>query len=211
MGADPARESADLRAPGGRQRPTTPRRRPRPTSTPPATTRSCTSTRSSTTARLCDATSSTSTSCRPICSSVATTPNYVFITPDLCNDGHDTPCAERAARRLRRASTLPANSGCRRSPPRRPTAERLLIITFDEGGGDDSSCCGEMPGPYTPLAGRQPGPAAATSAPCCCRRSSRPGTVSTRRLQPLLDARQRRGPVRPAAARLRGRRDPVRV
>jgi hypothetical protein len=23
---------------------------------------------------------------------VATTPNYVFITPDLCDDGHDSPC-----------------------------------------------------------------------------------------------------------------------
>ena len=25
--------------------------------------------------------------------STATTPNYVFITPDTCHDGHDTPCA----------------------------------------------------------------------------------------------------------------------
>ena len=26
--------------------------------------------------------------------SEATTPDYSFITPDLCNDGHDTPCVD---------------------------------------------------------------------------------------------------------------------
>jgi hypothetical protein len=27
---------------------------------------------------------------------VETTPNYVFITPNLCNDGHDSPCVDSA-------------------------------------------------------------------------------------------------------------------
>ncbi len=29
--------------------------------------------------------------------SIATTPNYSFITPNLCNDGHDAPCVNQPA------------------------------------------------------------------------------------------------------------------
>ena len=108
----------------------------------------------------------------------ADTPNYVFITPDLCDDGHDAPCANGPARRPRRRPTaflrqwVPAITG---SPAFR-NQNGLLIITFDEADTDDaSSCCGEIPGPGVAASRASPGSAAATSARCCCRPASRRG------------------------------------
>ena len=69
------------------------RRRSRTTCTRPATTRSSTSTRSSTRPRA-RRTSSTSIALATDLKSVATTPNLVFITPNVCHDGHDAPCVD---------------------------------------------------------------------------------------------------------------------
>src|SRR5664279_5689079 len=38
--------------------------------------------------------------------SVATTPNYVFITPNLCSDGHDVPCLSATPQSADNPSTL---------------------------------------------------------------------------------------------------------
>ena len=54
--------------------------------------------------------------------SVATTPNYVFITPDLCNDGHDTAAELRRRPVGWPKSTPSCRPGCRRSPPRLRTS-----------------------------------------------------------------------------------------
>ena len=43
---------------------------------------------------------------------VASTPNYVFITPNLCNDGHDAPCVDGAVGGLVQADKF-CRSGCR--------------------------------------------------------------------------------------------------
>jgi phosphatidylinositol-3-phosphatase len=81
----------------------------------------------------------------------STTPNFVFITPNLCNDGHDPECIDG------RAGGLTAVDGFLRkwvprieaSPAFR--ADGLLIITFDESDGSgpegSSACCGERPLP----------------------------------------------------------------
>ncbi len=53
--------------------------------------------------------------------SLATTPNYVFITPGLCNDGHDTGCPNGQPGGSRRP-TVSSRRGCRRSPLRPPTS-----------------------------------------------------------------------------------------
>jgi len=87
--------------------------------------------------------------------SAANTPNYVFITPDLCNDGHDAPCANgqpgglaQADSFLRKWVPLITNS------PAFKDQNGLLIVTFDESDTSDaSSCCGEIPGPGSPLPG----------------------------------------------------------
>jgi phospholipase C len=76
------------------------------------------------------------------------TPNYAFITPNLCNDGHDAPCVDRAAGGL-----VSADAFLQKWVPliTRSDAFRkdgLLIITFDEADVNlaDSSfaCCGEL-------------------------------------------------------------------
>ncbi len=88
--------------------------------------------------------------------SVATTPNFVFITPNLCHDGHDSPCADGEPGGLVSANAfleqwVPAILA---SPAFKQ--DGLLIVTFDESGGanpDSTSCCGEIATPNTPLPG----------------------------------------------------------
>lgn len=93
--------------------------------------------------------------------SVATTPNYVFITPSLCHDGHDAPCANGEPGGLVSADEflkiwVPKIVG---SPAFKQ--DGLLIVTFDEAeadpqsptSSDASACCGESVGPNSPLPG----------------------------------------------------------
>jgi hypothetical protein len=92
--------------------------------------------------------------------SESTTANYSFISPDLCNDGHDgagTPgsCADGGP-----GGMVEANSFLQEWVPRITSSPAfqdngLLLVTFDEaeGGsgltGDASACCNEQPGPNT--------------------------------------------------------------
>ena len=83
---------------------------------------------------------------------MASTPNFVFVTPNLCDDGHDAPCADHAVggpaqldQFLRRWVPIIVNSPAFQ-------ADGVLIITFDEGL-ESSACCGEqrLPGqPHPP-------------------------------------------------------------
>ena len=89
------------------------------------------------------------------------TPNFVYITPNLCDDGHDAPCKNGQPGGLTSANAflqkwvplITASEAYRR--------DGLLVITFDEGGYTLSvnpsggyvitflgkSCCSEQPGP----------------------------------------------------------------
>jgi hypothetical protein len=86
----------------------------------------------------------------------ATTPALSYITPNLCDDGHDSPCVDGRPGGLASADAwlrtwVPAITN---SPAFRADGE--LIITFDESDGpssDSSACCGEGPGPNSPLPG----------------------------------------------------------
>jgi hypothetical protein len=88
----------------------------------------------------------------------STTPAFSFITPNLCNDGHDYPCTSQPSGPSALADIdqflqtwVPKITS---SPAYRQNG--LLEITFDESEGptyDASSCCGEMPGPGSPLPG----------------------------------------------------------
>ena len=93
-----------------------------------------------------------------------TTSEYNFITPNLCNDGHDEPCVDGEPGGLESA-----NAWLREAVPmilRSPAYNRhgLLIITFDEAEAigstaDASACCNEQAGPNTPNpGGPTPGP-----------------------------------------------------
>jgi hypothetical protein len=98
----------------------------------------------------------------------ATTPNYVFITPDLCADGHDGACVD---------GTSPGgydgiDAFLREWVPKIMASpafqhDGLLLVTFDESDGNSTdgndACCGEPTGPNT----TQPGAGEATSDPTC--------------------------------------------
>ncbi len=88
--------------------------------------------------------------------SAASTPALSYITPNLCHDGHDSPCVDGQPGGLASADAF-----LRTWVPRitsSPAFQRdgALVITFDESDGpqsDATACCGEGPGPNSPLPG----------------------------------------------------------
>jgi hypothetical protein len=94
--------------------------------------------------------------------SVATTPNFSFITPNLCDDGHDYPCTNTTGAGQGGGSSvgdinkwlstwvpiIQASAAYR--------ANGLIEITFDEGEEpklDTTACCGETKGPAADTGG----------------------------------------------------------
>ena len=90
---------------------------------------------------------------------IATTPNFSWITPNLCNDGHDTGCAGTDVAGKKDGGLVSTNRWLATyvpmilsSPAYR--AGGAVIITWDESDTSDAaSCCGEAPGPGSPLPG----------------------------------------------------------
>jgi hypothetical protein len=86
----------------------------------------------------------------------ATTPNLSYITPNLCDDGHDSPCVDG-----RPGGLASVNTWLQTWVPKILNApafktDGMLVITADESDGpqtDASACCGEGPGPNSPLPG----------------------------------------------------------
>jgi hypothetical protein len=93
--------------------------------------------------------------------SIATTPNFSFITPNLCDDGHNAPCSDGRPGGLKSINVflqkwipLIMNSPAYKK-------DGLIVINFDEGGGGKivrsgknievtvpgASCCGQQEGP----------------------------------------------------------------
>jgi hypothetical protein len=76
----------------------------------------------------------------------ATTPAVSFITPNLCDDGHDAPCVDK-----RPGGLVSADTWLQQQVPlilASPAYQHdgVLIITFDESDGpqsDATACCGE--------------------------------------------------------------------
>ncbi|MGZ4588500.1 MAG: alkaline phosphatase family protein [Mycobacteriaceae bacterium] len=89
-------------------------------------------------------------------SAVATTPNYSMITPNLCHDGHDSPCVDGEPGGL-----VSADAFLQKWVPliqASPAFQKdgMLVVTFDESDSpvaDASACCGEGPGPNALLPG----------------------------------------------------------
>lgn len=93
--------------------------------------------------------------------SIPTTPNFSFITPNLCNDGHNSPCSDGRPGGLKSINTFLAKwvPIIMNSPAYRK--DGLIVITFDEGGDgkiersgkkvaitvDGKYCCHEQEGP----------------------------------------------------------------
>lgn len=86
---------------------------------------------------------------------VATTANVTFITPNLCHDGHDSPCVDG-----RPGGLVSADAFLRAWVPRitsSPAFRRdgMLLVTFDEAENDASACCRQAP--YPNVAGDRSG------------------------------------------------------
>jgi hypothetical protein len=94
--------------------------------------------------------------------SVATTPNFTFITPNLCDDGHDNPCAiDGKPGGLNRINAFLQNWVPQITSSAAYKQDGLLLITFDESditsaivnGSTETltwsgaTCCGQQPGP----------------------------------------------------------------
>lgn len=108
---------------------------------------------------------------------IETTPNYAFITPNLCNDGHDAPCKNGDPGGL-----VSADAFLRLWVPRildSPAFKQdgLLVITFDEGMLDSTACCGERDLPGGKPAGLD-GPGGGRIGALMLSPQIKPGTVS---------------------------------
>jgi phospholipase C len=88
--------------------------------------------------------------------SASTTPNLSYITPNLCDDGHDSPCVDG-----RPGGLASVNAWLQvwvpkilNSPAYKSDGE--LVITADEADSpqsDSTACCGEGPAPNSSLPG----------------------------------------------------------
>src|SRR5262249_1442585 len=113
---------------------------------------------------------------------IDSTPNYVFISPNVCDDGHDptsldgTPAGLAAFGRFLRHWVPILTS----SPAFR--ADGLLIISFDEAEGplavDSAACCGERALPGQPRLPGGVGPGGGRVGAVLISPFIRPGTIS---------------------------------
>lgn len=75
------------------------------------------------------------------------TPNYLFIAPNLCHDGHDHPCVNGEPGGLVSADRFLAE-WVPKITRSQAFKRGLLIVTFDEAGSTDgTACCDEPSGP----------------------------------------------------------------
>jgi len=108
------------------------------------------------------------------------TANLTYITPNLCHDGHDTPCVDGQPGGLISADEFLSSwvPKIQASPAYRK--DGLLIVTFDESDSpqtDASACCGETAAPNSPLPGIT-GPGGGRVGAVVLGRSVKPGTTT---------------------------------
>lgn len=92
--------------------------------------------------------------------SSASSPTYSFITPNLCDDGHDAPCrgpgaegANPGAGGLVSANAFLAKLVTQIQASPAYADGGLIVVTFDEAGTDSSSCCGQSGQPGVAASG----------------------------------------------------------
>jgi len=107
---------------------------------------------------------------------VETTPNFAFITPNSCHDGHDAPCKNGE-----QGGLVSADQFLRTWVPRivaSPAFQQdgLLVVTFDEGT-DSTACCDERGLPGGPQPGKN-GPGGGRIGAVLVSPFVTPGTIS---------------------------------
>jgi phosphatidylinositol-3-phosphatase len=112
---------------------------------------------------------------------VTKTPGFAFITPDLCDDGHDSPCINEpgGATALASIDTFLETWVPKITSSQAFRENGLLEIVFDEAGNSETeACCEEMPGPGSPQPGIT-GPGGGRVGAVLLSPFIKPGTVST--------------------------------
>jgi phospholipase C len=109
-----------------------------------------------------------------------TTPNYAFITPNLCEDGHDAPCIDGRPGGLKTADQFLQTWVPRILGSPAWAEGSLLIITFDEAEGSDATaCCDEIPGLNTANPGGSTiGPGGGRTGAVLISRFIQPGSIN---------------------------------
>lgn len=110
---------------------------------------------------------------------ISRTPNLSYLTPNLCNDGHDQPCVNGG-----RGGLAAVNSWMRYWVPKilnSPAfkANGVLVITSDESDSRSTACCRERRGPNAARPGIY-GPGGGRTGALVISRFTRPGTWSAR-------------------------------
>jgi hypothetical protein len=109
---------------------------------------------------------------------VRTTPNFVFISPSLCHDGHDRPCKNGEPGGLTSANAFLEHWVPMITSSPAFKADGMLVITFDEALSiDASACCGEKSGPNVVNAGIN-GPGGGRTGAVVLSPFIKPGTVT---------------------------------
>ena len=91
--------------------------------------------------------------------SATTTPNFSFVVPNLCDDGHDNPCTGVNQAGTHTGGLYAVDLWLRRYVPLITNSAAfhqggLIVITTDEAATSDTTdCCGEQPGPNSPMPG----------------------------------------------------------
>ncbi len=95
-----------------------------------------------------------------------TTPKFAFITPNLCDDGHDSTCAGPNTAGQTGVGAGGLNGADQflshwvpllQASPAYRDGSMLIVVTFDEASpADTSACCGETAGPSNPTPGFSP-------------------------------------------------------
>ncbi|MDQ1747470.1 MAG: phosphatidylinositol-3-phosphatase [Frankiaceae bacterium] len=92
----------------------------------------------------------------------STTPQFSFIVPNLCDDGHDAPCTGKDATGSNAGGLTSVDHFLSTYVPKIEASpafgkDGLLLILADESDGQDAtSCCGETFGPNSPFPGIYP-------------------------------------------------------
>ena len=114
--------------------------------------------------------------------SAATTANYIFITPNLCSDGHDTRCIDGESGGLAGIERFLRTWVPRIESAPAFLADGMLIITFDESDGagaeGSSACCGERRLPGARFPPGFSGPGGGRVGAIVLSKFVKPGTVS---------------------------------
>jgi hypothetical protein len=110
----------------------------------------------------------------------ATTPNFTFVTPDLCSDGHDAPCIDGRPGGLKSVDAFLKTWVPRILNSPAYKKDGLLLVTFDEAevNNDASACCAERPGPNSPMPG-QTGPGGGRTGAVAISQFVKPGSKNS--------------------------------